>query len=328
MTWIDEKLDRLLDRVTATETEVGERFPLSADPATGLWKTTRRGSWTAGFWVGQLWLRARLTGLDEHRVTAGRWTARLAEWTDADTVTRGLIFWYGAAAAKRLGVDSAHAGLARRAALALASTFDEASAVLPWGTAFGDVASPPLARTDGAAGAVPLLSWVGEKAVAASHLRTHVSLAEQIGGNAWTYVSGKWGPSAEPPPGWTRGDAWLLLSLADGSRWLDPALAEPARQRLAHLPRNFPAVRGIQGSPPDSSAAVITAVAMAKLGLLDEAADLVKVQVRDHVQDDRLWDGCHDLSRGVATAHQLVWGDFFLLLALAILAGRVPADAL
>ncbi|MFK0244155.1 hypothetical protein ACIQUM_05630 [Amycolatopsis azurea] len=304
---------------------MGHRFPLSADPETGLWKTTRRGSWTAGFWAGQLWLRARLTGLPEHRDAARRHTALLSDWTVTDTVTRGMILWYGVCAGERLGVDDGVAMLARDGALDLATTFDHDAGVLPWGTAFGDPAHPVLARTDGVPGVIPLLAWAGRTDLSARHLRTHLHLAESAG-NAWSYSKGTWSGKAEPPPGWTRGEAWLLLGLADGAQWIDPSLAGGARDS-ARLP-GFPAVRGIPGSPPDSSAAAITAVALAKLGLIDEAADVVATLLRDHVRDDRLWDGCHDLNRGVSTAHQLVWGDFFLLLALAILSGRVPADAL
>ncbi|MFE2996227.1 hypothetical protein ACFXG4_14570 [Nocardia sp. NPDC059246] len=38
-------------------------------------------------------------------------------------------------------------------------------------------------------------------------------------------------------------------------------------------------------------------------------------------------NGCYDLSRGLATRHELIWGEFLLMLALAILSGEVdPAE--
>ncbi len=36
-----------------------------------------------------------------------------------------------------------------------------------------------------------------------------------------------------------------------------------------------------------------------------------------------LLDGCYDAGRGVATRHELIWGDFFLAVGLAELTGRL-----
>ncbi|ATY16463.1 sugar ABC transporter permease [Amycolatopsis sp. AA4] len=325
--WAKSALSRQLAELERTEHAVGDRFPLSADPGTGKWTTTRNGSWTGGFWVGQLWLRARLTGAPGHRRAAGRWARRLADWAAADSVTRGLVLWYGVAAESRLGLGSAAEPLARAGAHALARTADPVAGVLPWGTAFGDSAEPVLARADGAPGTVPLLAWAGEKTVAAQHLRTHLELSGEPGGQSWAYSERAWARAADPPPGWTRGEAWTLLALADGAHWLEPALGDTGRIRAAKVPADFPALLDVPGSPPDSSAAVITAVALAKLGLHDAAADLVQQVLRTCVRDGRLVKGCHDLRRGRATAHQLVWGDFFLTLALAILAEAVDPAA-
>jgi len=325
--WAKSALSRRLAELERTELAVGDRFPLSADPGTGTWTTTRNGSWTGGFWVGQLWLRARLTGDRAHRRTAGRWAGRLADFAAADSVTRGLVLWYGAAAESRLGLGTTAEPLARAGACALARTADPVAGVLPWGTAFGDAAEPVLARADGVPGTVPLLAWAGKKAVAAQHLRTHLELEDRPGGQSWTHSGRAWTRAADPPAGWTRGEAWTLLALADGAHWLDPVLGEVGRIRVAKAPTDFPAVRDVPGSPPDSSAAAITAVALAKLGLRDDAADLVRWVLRTHVHNGRLIGGCHDLHRGRATAHQLVWGDFFLTLALAILTGAVDPAA-
>ncbi|MFD0372450.1 hypothetical protein [Streptomyces sp. NPDC127114] len=97
--WAEEALGLLLGRVGETAEQVGDRFPLYADPVHGRWTTTGRGSWTGGFWAGLLRLRARHTGsrTDHARATAA--TARLASWVGADTATRGLILWYGTALA-------------------------------------------------------------------------------------------------------------------------------------------------------------------------------------------------------------------------------------
>ncbi|MER6175666.1 hypothetical protein [Streptosporangium sp. NPDC001681] len=71
------------------------RWPLHADPGSGRWTTTARGSWTGGFWAGLLWLRAIMSGGPADRAAATGRTALLGPWIEADTATRGLIFWYG-----------------------------------------------------------------------------------------------------------------------------------------------------------------------------------------------------------------------------------------
>jgi unsaturated chondroitin disaccharide hydrolase len=330
--WQDRALTEIVDRIGQTEAAIDRRFPVSADPGSGDWTTSGRGSWVGGFWVGQLWLRACLTGRGDHRESARQWVERLSGWVDADTVTRGLILWYGAASGDRLGVSDAGVSLARSGAGQLAATFEEASGVLPWGTAFGEPARPLLTRIDGVAGSVPLLTFDAPdraaKSVAAQHVRTHLALHADRGGSAWSREEdGTWSVLAHPPPGWLRGEAWLLLALADAAHCVDRAFATPAHGMAGLCAEGYPAVRGRAGCPQDTSAAAITAVALCKLGRTGEATELVRTLVREHVTGGRLLDGCHDLDRGVATRHELVWGQYFLLLALAILTGEVSAHA-
>ncbi len=128
--WADAALDGVLDRVARTRAEVGERFPLYADPDTGRWVTTGRGAWTGGFWAGSLWLLARHTGAEEDRAAAAACTARLAERVDDDTATRGLILWYGTALA---GDDPVARDLRIRAARACTAALTPNSARCPGG---------------------------------------------------------------------------------------------------------------------------------------------------------------------------------------------------
>jgi unsaturated chondroitin disaccharide hydrolase len=288
--------------VAAMLTAVGDRFPLYADPS-GVWRTTKRGSWTAGFWTGLLWLQA-------DAALAEQWTRRLETWLDADTATQGLIFWYGS----RLSETSAP--LARRAAKAMAARFDADAQVVPWGTAFGDTGL--RARVDGVAGTVPLLAWAGETEIASAHLRTHLSL---IGSPAWERHNGEWRPLTEPPPGWTRGDAWLLLAAADGERWLGNEFAEPAHALAQRWLGSYgtgapPAVTTVSNSdgPVDTSAAAIAAVALLKLGYANEGEQILDRLTAEHTTDGRLLNGCYDLPGGVATSHELIWGTYFYTL--------------
>ncbi|MCY0950057.1 sugar ABC transporter permease [Streptomyces sp. H27-S2] len=201
--WADGALAAVMERVAATEAAVGTRFPLYADPEDGRWTTTGRGSWTGGFWTGLLWLRARYTEDWADRRTAAAWTARLVPWAEADTATRGLIFWYGTAPA---GPDGRAAALRERAARACLAAYDPELGLLPWGGALGGPRL--LARADGVPGTVPLLAGAGPRgaAAAAAHLHRHLDLclgedegevgARGIGGAAGTGGSVGTGGSA------------------------------------------------------------------------------------------------------------------------------------
>ncbi|MBM7775541.1 unsaturated chondroitin disaccharide hydrolase [Actinokineospora baliensis] len=188
--WAEAILRDLWNRVDELEATVGQRFPLYADQ--DHWRTTARGSWTGGFWAGLL---ALCPDGDPAPVRH-----RLDLWADADTVCRGLIFWYGSAG-ERLGL---HPPQSTTAAVAnnLAQAFDDRLGAIPWGTALAPD-GPPI-RPDGAVGVVPLLRAHGHVDIARRHLETH--LAQGI-------------------PGWNRGAAWLLLSAVDGDMLNDDLLA-------------------------------------------------------------------------------------------------------
>ncbi|MFJ7268894.1 sugar ABC transporter permease [Streptomyces sp. NPDC099050] len=347
--WAERALARLLAQVAVTAADIGaERFPLYADPDTGKWTTTGRGSWAGGFWAGLLWLRARHTGTAADRAVASACTARLAGWVDADTSTRGLIFWYGTA----LAVEDAGAEELRgRAAAACLAAVDEELGLLPWGSAFGGLRLS--ARVDGLPGAVPLLAGAGP-AAAASHLQRHLALCLPGSGTealpardlvpAWSYAAETgWRECAEPAPGWSRGPAWLLLALADALH--RPAVAaclpghpQALAERLADAWTGpgtplVPAADATRpNGPADTSAAAVTAVALLKLSLrpgpraapyAHRAAEILEHLVDHHFSAGRLLNGCYDADKGVAIRHELVWGNFFLALGLAALTDRV-----
>ncbi|MFI5860937.1 sugar ABC transporter permease [Streptomyces sp. NPDC051546] len=346
--WAERALARLLAQVAVTASAIdAERFPLYADPDTGEWTTTGRGSWAGGFWAGLLWLRARHTGTAADRAAACACTARLTGWVDADTSTRGLILWYGTALAVE---DPGARQLRSRAAGACLSSMDGELGLLPWGSAFGGPRL--LARVDGLPGTVSLLATVAP-AAAASHLQRHLALCLPGSGTrarpardlvpAWSYAAESgWRECAEPAPGWSRGPAWLLLALADALHRPAVAACLPGRpralaERLADVwtgpgtPLVPPADAARPNGPPDTSAAAVTAVALLKLSLLpgpraasyaQRAAEILEHLVGRHFSGGRLLNGCYDADKGVAVRHELVWGDFFLALGLAALTGR------
>ncbi|MFE0577475.1 sugar ABC transporter permease [Streptomyces sp. NPDC058874] len=349
-------LAAVMERVAVTGSEVGVRFPLYADPADGRWTTTGRGSWTGGFWAGLLWLRARYTGAGPDRRAAAACTARLEPWIGADTATRGLIFWYGTAAA---GDDAEAAALRDRAAGACRSACDPELGILPWGNALGGPRL--LARVDAVPGTVPLLAGAGADgaAAAASHLQRHLDLCLGRPGDGAPWfrpalgfdaATGRWRPCAEPLPGWSRGPAWLLLAVADAL--LRPAVATAGSAQLTDAAALLvergglltgcpvpPADSDRPDGPLDTSAAAITAVALLKLSRTPgpradqyalRAGEILDHLTRSHLTGDdgprpagMLLDGCYDAAHHLAVRHELVWGDFFLALALSALHGLV-----
>ncbi|MYT29668.1 sugar ABC transporter permease [Streptomyces sp. SID8354] len=366
MPWARHALALVLDRVAVTAAEVGERFPLYADPESGRWTTTSRGSWAGGFWAGLRWLRALHSGDVRDQAEAAECTGRLAGWLGVDTAARGLIFWYGTALGAGPGGDPAAVGLRDRAArVCLEDAFDAVLGIVPWGAAFG---GPRLvARVDGAAGMVPLLSTAGTaegRRAARSHLDRHLALclgAEPLR-PAWEWTAnGRWVGCSRPAPGWRRGRAWLLLALADAARYLeDRAYVQVAREVLgrdggmtdeivplaAQVTGHQSALFGDQltsRGPMDTSAAAIEAVALLKLaaavtaseaeGLRGRATTILEHLVTAHLTapgagrpPGMLLHGCYDLDQGIAVRHELVWGDFFLALGLALVTGLVDTD--
>lgn len=323
--WAGPALESILARVAVTRAEVGDRFPLFADPGTGRWTTTGRGSWTGGFWAGLLWLRARHTQDAADREAAMRATARLADWVAADTATRGLILWYGTA----LADTPESTDLQDRAAHACRDAYDGELGLVPWGSAFGGPRL--LARADSLPGMVPLLATVDPEA-AESHLRRHLELCLGAGSFCWAWryeQPAGWAPCDDPPPGWSRGRAWLLLAVADAVHRLGTAELAQVIPRLVPKQVVAPADEAHPDGPLDTSADAITAVALLKLGHDARAVALLGELVRTHLSDDgRLLDGCYDLTAGTAPRHELIWGDFYLAYALAVLTGLVaPHDA-
>ncbi|KPC63920.1 hypothetical protein [Streptomyces chattanoogensis] len=351
--WAERALAALWERVSVTADEVGPRFPLYADPDSGSWTSASRGSWTGGFWAGLLWLRALSSGAPEHRAAAADCTRRLRYWVEQDTATRGLILWYGTALAAGPGGDEAAGGLRTDAARACLAAYDAEWGLVPWGGAFGGPRL--LARADGVPGLVPLLAHApgGGKAAARGHLARHLGLclAEDPPRPAWQpRPDGTWAARSEPAPGWSRTVAWLLLAVADGIHWCGDGELGPSAGELGRSARELIALRLAPGSrivppaqdgrpsgPVDTSAAAVEAVAALKLSALarkagdgpegDRLADrgrliLHRLAAEHRSPSGALLDGCYDAGRGLATRHELIWGDFFFAWGLAMLTGR------
>ena len=106
-----EAIGHLLARIDQTAAQIGDLFPLSADPQTGTWMTAPDGRWTGGFWCGQLWLALQASGDAKYRVLAENALQRLQGRLESDNVLNGLVFYYAAALGKQLHQSQAGAAL-------------------------------------------------------------------------------------------------------------------------------------------------------------------------------------------------------------------------
>ncbi|MEH1014424.1 hypothetical protein V6U90_15085 [Micromonospora sp. CPCC 206060] len=352
---IGTALAHLTTRVDLIHRNAPEQVPLFADPSTGEWTTSRRGSWVGGFWVGLLWLRATLTDDPSAGPTAAQWTARLRDRLDDDTVTRAMTCWYGAALGARLHDDPAATGLARLGARVVARCYDPELDAVPVGTAFGlgEVGRHRIS-VDSVGALVRLLCWASDDG-ADPELRTVA--ARQVDRFTAADPTGPvpveldrdptTGTLVDRHPGgsWARGEAWALLATIDahlalGERYRPVAQAAADRWLARHGDR-VPADRPDQPDGHlDTAAAAIAGCALQKLGTLrlpdaeryTTAADLLLARlVRDHLGGSpgvpappgMLRGGCYEVRPGQRREVETVWGTFFLTAALAAAAGRI-----
>lgn len=348
-------LDRLLERVRFTHDAVGERYPLFADPATGVWTTTRRGSWTGGYWTGLLWLHALATDRNADWVIARQQTARLRAHTSIDTVTRGMTFWYGAAIGDRLTHDRAAGRVAIAGARALADAWNPELDIIPTGQGLGG--EPHTTTIDGVVGLVALLAWASEhdsderlQALAERHANRHATLCLRADGSIRAHPAHDGRAGGPVPHHWARGQAWAMLAFSQAAQWLasprcHAAAVHAAEWWLQHVPIDD-TVRwdlGDPSGPADTSAAAIAAVALLRLAAqhpgrvryADAAHATIATLTTRHltprdIHDARprgvLLDGCYH--HDTAPRHELVWGTFFLTQALAITTGLLDPLAL
>ncbi|MFI5492394.1 hypothetical protein [Actinoplanes sp. NPDC051859] len=311
--------DALLARTSAIEAAVGDRFPLYADPETGEWTTTRRGSWAGGFWTGLLRLRAAATGQSRHVAAARQWTARLSDRLLDDTDTRAMTFWYGT----RWGADE----IAEAGAQALAASAS-ASGVIAVGSTYHP-ADPGRVSIDTLAAVVALLDHTGRAGLAARHAAALAGLLVNERGAVVPHTG------AGADPGWSRGHAWGLLGFAVAADRLDRQVAaghsgvpfrevaeRVAGRWLSRHGHGVPLATSDGSGPVDTSAAMIAAAGLWTLGERDVAESMLDTVTARYLRPDGvLAGGCYDR----ACAHELIWGTYFLAALTGVRRGLLPA---
>ncbi len=195
--------------------------------------------------------------------------------------------------------------------------------------------------------------------VATSHVRRHIELCQRVDGSLHqaALVDPKNGatlkqysPRGLAPNGtWARAQSWGLVGFAQAYAWTGEEYIGQAADRVAswwlgHAPKDKVAFWDfsdptIPNTFRDTSATAMVAAGLLKLSvsrrnmrLHSEAAAIVQalvegylapVDARDKRPRGMLAEGCWQRNEGVATHHELVWGDYYLLESLLVLDGRL-----
>jgi unsaturated chondroitin disaccharide hydrolase len=296
---------------------------------------------------------------------ARKFAERLRPRIASDSSSRALLFYYGAALGSILCDDREARGLALEAAGALAEMYNARAGVLPLGAAFEEVSNVGATEAEiDMVQAVALLMWAYRQTgdaslreIGVSHARRHIELCLRADGSICQSASFDSATGAmlrrythkgiNDSSTWARAQAWGMLGWALSAQWCeDLSFLEPAGKAadwwIAHVPADRVAFwdfddPAIPNTNRDTSATAIAAASLLKLSALsrDEAKRQTwraAAEVTVHALIDRhlgeeggLWDGCFNKRIGLATAHELIWGTYYLFEALHVLAGRLDS---
>lgn len=265
----------------------------------GIWLQSEHGRWTAGFWVGQLWLAFVLDPKKKWQDRALSWLDKLkVRAFDCSTHDLGFLFQPSFVRGYLITGDWALRDIAIRAAESLATRYCPTGEFLPaWDPEEGEEYRG-LMIVDTLMN-LPLLFWAGQiaqrhdltsiaHAVARTIIRHHV----RVDGSTYHTVrfdlrSGT--PTAfgthqgwAPESCWSRGQAWAIYGLTQcyeltGDDLYKSTAVRVADYYMAHLapnrtipPWDFSAPCVQKQAPLDASAASIAASGLLALGRLME----------------------------------------------------------
>jgi unsaturated chondroitin disaccharide hydrolase len=260
----------------------------------GDWLVSERGRWTAGFFVGMLWIAGLVRDDAAVLKTALAWTTRL-EGRSHDRSTHDLGFLFEPSAVcgfNILGRDDLRE-TAIRAARSLASRFHPRGRFIPAWSVEEDPSYAALCIVDTIMN-VPILLWAGRetgdrtlsevgeqtaRTIRDQHVRPDGSTWHTVDHHPETGAVTDRGTHQGAFPGscWTRGQAWALYGFAKVAGLLgSPEMAATARQVADYFldrlgsravpPWDFD--RDEEGEPVDSAAGAIAASGLLELARL------------------------------------------------------------
>ncbi len=289
--------DRLLDRAfdLGVEKCLRDARTLGAFPhvtRNGRWLISEHGRWTAGFFVGMLWLVSMVAKDSDAADWASSWAKRLAfRASDRSTHDMGFLFEPSFVRGYRATGHEGFRDVAIQAARSLASRFHAQGRFIPAWSPEEDPSYAALAIVDTIMN-VPILIWAGRESGDETLLRVGVETAltirdQHVREDGATYHVVDHAPKsgaitrkgthqgAFEGSCWTRGQAWAVYGFTKVGVMLKQAeLLETAR-RLADyfLARLGDAVlppwdfdRHAKGEPRDSAAGSIAASGLIELG--------------------------------------------------------------
>jgi len=266
----------------------------------GKWLQSDHGRWTAGFWVGALWLAHLFSGDKKWAERAASWSRRL-EFRKKDVTTHdmGFLFQPSFVRGWKITGDPYYRDVALTACASHAGRYNPAGKFIPaWDTS-EDPSYDGLTIVDTVMN-LPILIWGAETAhrpewrtVALSVAGTIIEHNLRADGSTFHVVE------FEPRTGeprkygthqgysddscWSRGQAWALYGFTQmhgltGSEQYLKAARSLADYYIAHLPADFIpywdfAAPGIPDEPRDSAAAAIAASGLLDLAVWADEAD-------------------------------------------------------
>lgn len=331
----------------------------------GRWRVSTHGRWTAGFFIGMLWLAELVDPDPRSGAILEKWTERLRpRAVDRSTHDMGFLFEPSFVRGFRVVGAPALRATAITAARSLATRFRPDGRYIE---AWDDPGYKGVAIVDTIMN-LPLLLWAaaetgdrhlrrvaeaGAETIRRQHVRTDGSTCHVVRhwpANART-IEHETLQGASPDSCWSRGQAWALYGFSRMSRMLDSDRLLGTALRLADYfllniedtalpPWDF--LRTQRGEPRDSAAAAIAASGLLELSRVsgdtryrDGATRLLGTLIREAVDFDHpdsdglLKHGSVDVPHDSGIDVSIVYGDHYFMEALVkLLCGTAAWDRL
>lgn len=320
----------------------------------GAWMTSEHGRWTAGFFVGEIWLSYFVRRVPEAKSLALAWSRRLLPRAiDTSTHDMGFLFEPSYVRGFKITGDDALARTALLAARSLATRFRRVGEYIPAWEAEEDPSYTNLSIVDTVMN-LPILAWAGRysgdaplaavatvtaETIRRQHIRgdaTTIHTVDHDAATGWPTTPGTH-QGASPDSTWSRGQAWALhgftrMAGITGQR-RDIHTATSLAERYLSMtgtdpipPWDFSRAGALE--PRDSAAAAIAASGLLELAWLTHepefqqagtiilAALAERAAVRDPDIRGILTHGAVDVPRGSGIDTSIIYGDHFYLEAL------------